>query len=234
MSNNTATVDPDVKLVNQDSDEPSTQALSPSDETTQKNDRSSTQKLSLSDAATQLGISVGTCRRWIKKGRIAAERVPITTGFVYRIDADVVAAHENLPSDTSQLTTQGNQRSGTQVNHDPTTRSSQNGHASTHKNGHAPSPVTLVATPPEMVTQESVKDDDENGTVVQAALEVFENQVRRLHEENTQLSGQVGFLQAQLQAADKEIKRLQAPHPEVVEPEPPRRRRWYWLWMRAT
>lgn len=144
MSNNAATVQPDVELVNQDSDESITQTLSPSDETTQKNDKSSIQMLSLSDAATHLGISVGTCRRWIKKGRIAAERVPITTGFVYRIDADVVAEHAKLPSDTSHPTTQNGDESTIQGNHQSTTQSSHSDHSPTHQNG-----PTLVDMLPE-------------------------------------------------------------------------------------
>jgi hypothetical protein len=43
--------------------------------------------------------------------------------------------------------------------------------------------------------------------------------VRHLQEENRNLAGQLGFVQAQLQQAHETIRMLQAPPPEPPEPE---------------
>ena len=70
--------------------------------------------------------------------------------------------------------------------------------------------------------------------------------VRELQDKNSQLSGQLGFAEGKLQAAEEKIRLLEAPPEvvatveavapvEVVEPgPPPPQRRWYWLWLRAT
>jgi len=48
--------------------------------------------------------------------------------------------------------------------------------------------------------------------------------VEKLHDENSQLAGQVGFLQAKLQDAQHQIKLLEGPK----EPEPERSKTPWW------
>ncbi|MAG37545.1 MAG: hypothetical protein CL878_15015 [Dehalococcoidia bacterium] len=70
------------------------------------------------------------------------------------------------------------------------------------------SPPAAPSSPPPVTSTPS-----DTAGPLQDALALIE----RLHGENSQLSGQVGFLQAKLQDAEEQIKLLQPPPPEPPE-----------------
>jgi len=55
--------------------------------------------------------------------------------------------------------------------------------------------------------------------------------LERAHAENQQLAGQVGFLQAKLQDAERTVALLMAPKDEPEPPAEPERRPWWKRWI---
>lgn len=76
-------------------------------------------------------------------------------------------------------------------------------------------------------------DAQQSDAPTQQSLGELVSLVRDLQKENRDLAGQLGYLQAQLQAAQEEVRMLRAPEvPLVVEqaPENPARRVWWAFW----
>jgi hypothetical protein len=65
---------------------------------------------------------------------------------------------------------------------------------------------------------------EKNHTIIERLQAEHQAAVAHLHEENRQLAGQLGFVQAERQQLQEQMKLLQAP------PEKPRRRWWRRLW----
>ncbi len=55
--------------------------------------------------------------------------------------------------------------------------------------------------------------------------------LERAHAENQQLAGQVGFLQAKLQEAERTVALLMAPKDDPAPPAEPERRPWWKRWI---
>ena len=81
--------------------------------------------------------------------------------------------------------------------------------------GVAPTAAPRVAAAPRVIP--SLVEDEESDDEGPAAVELV-RLVRHQQDQLTQLAGQVGFLQAQLQQAQETLRLLQAP-PDGVEPE---------------
>ncbi len=103
---------------------------------------------------------------------------------------------------------------------------------------------------PDEDEQVSHQDDDQVATVTDHIVTSSEQvltldatalvaELRRLHDQNVQLAGQVGYLQAQLQQAQERIRLLEAPkepeeetpapQPEPEPPSEPRSPLWQWV-----
>jgi excisionase family DNA binding protein len=88
-----------------------------------------------------------------------------------------------------------------------------------------PDAVVVTATPTADVTAPSVAEFAH--AIIDELRQEYRDELKRLHRENQQLAGQLGFTQAKLQEAEKTIALLQAPkdeQPAEVEEKP---RSWW-------
>ena len=153
--------------------------------------------VSLDEAAQQLGISDRTVRRRIKEGTLAAYKLETPRGQVWRIYLPGTPADQGMP---------------------PRRHGDQDG-------GDLPAPAAVVDTT-------SVSDANTSPELLKALdlIERLQHQhaeaLEQAHRENSQLAGQVGFLQAKLQDAEEQIRLLMAPK-EAPPIESEQRRPWW-------
>jgi excisionase family DNA binding protein len=149
--------------------------------------------ISVQEAAEDLGINEKTVRRRIHLGQIPAIKMPRPQGFEWRVYL------HGIPQPTLEPATY-----------------------SLHLNT-IPEPLkTQVDTPPVQVdthldTPPVQMDTHLDTPPVQMDSNDLLRLVEKLHDENSQLAGQVGFLQAKLQDAQHQIKLLEGP--KELEPE---------------
>ena len=168
--------------------------------------------VTIAEAAQILGVGEQTIRRRIKRGELVAERIARPQGHAWRVRLDDVVT-----------------RSPDQVNGD--------GRAPDHVLTRSVDQVdqVLTRTPDQVIDQvtpeRSIVVDP--GPHLAAALELAGSLVDQLAAERARvavleherfgLAGQLGFLQAQLQAAQARIKLLEAPRePPASAVESPR------------
>lgn len=136
--------------------------------------------LTIAEAAAHFGLSESTVRRRIKDGTLTAFKQPTTQGYEWRI---------RLPTTIEQV-----------GRHDDPEATRVDKHV--HSNGdQVPTTGDQVATVGEYLPT----NDDQVPTTSSGPLI---EELRRLHAENMQLAGQVGFLQAKLQDAQDQIRLL--------------------------
>ncbi len=136
--------------------------------------------LTIAEAAAHFGLSESTVRRRIKDGTLTAFKQPTTQGYEWRI---------RLPTTNEQV--------GGRDDH-IITQEDEQGHSSGDQ---VPIAGDRVATTGEYLpTNGDQVPTTSSGTLIE--------ELRRLHAENMQLAGQVGFLQAKLQDAQEQIRLL--------------------------
>jgi excisionase family DNA binding protein len=180
--------------------------------------------VTIAEAARRLGVGEQTIRRRIKRGELAAERISRPQGHEWRVrldqeltwSADQVSGHVRA---ADQVVT----RYGDQVDQ-------VNGQAADQVNDQVDQVRGVVMDPgPHLAAALALAET----LVDQLAAE--RARVAQLEQERFGLAGQLGFLQAQLQAAQEQIKLLAAPRddagPTVGPPPRPWWERWPW-WRR--
>ena len=151
--------------------------------------------VSIQEAAQHFSVAPATIRRWIKSGKLAAYQHDLPQGFEWRVQ---------LPDHGVQLLDHNVEV----PDHTP------------------PIQVEQVSAPTNLHVQlldhDQVTADDQVTTdmTMLKALEM----VDRLQQQNMQLAGQVGYLQAQLQDAHEQIRVLvdtqHAQEPPATDPKP--------------
>ena len=189
-------------------------------------DRPARHWLTLTEAAVKLGISERTARRWLQKGKLSASRIKLPSGFAYRIAAaDLPPLQAN-----GVMSDQADKESGQP---DSTPLAVDASDPTHHQETMSPRPDNSDQPTPRVMEGDSTRPDsgvsaqsDTSLTALELVSLVREQQIQmgKLHDQIAQLSGQTGFLQAQIQEKDEQLKLLQAP------PELPRRRWWRRLW----
>jgi hypothetical protein len=178
--------------------------------------------VSVQEAAQHYAVAPATIRRWIKSGKLTARQHPLPQGFEWRVelpDHVQLADHDQLPNDV-------------------------------YVPDHSVAPHPIQADNAEMVdvqlpghvqvtTNDQLTTDDQvpNDVAVVRALEL----VDRLQQQNMQLAGRIGWLEAQLQQANEQIRLLTdtqhasaQPTPEAEQTQPaeqPTERVPWWKWL---
>ncbi len=151
--------------------------------------------VSIQEAAQHFSVAPATIRRWIKSGKLAAYRHDLPQGFEWRVQ---------LPDHAVQLLDHNVEV----PDHTPPIQLEQ---VSAPTNVHV-----------QLLDHDQVTTDDQvhSDMTMLKALEM----VDRLQQQNMQLAGQVGYLQAQLQDAREQIRMLvdtqQAQEPPATDPKP--------------
>ena len=152
--------------------------------------------ISVQEAAEDLGLNEKTVRRRIHLGQIPAIKVPRPQGFEWRVYLD------GIPQPILEAATHP-----------------------IHLNTIPQALKTQMDTPPVQVDTPPVQIDTHLDTPpIQMDSNELLRLVEKLHDENSQLAGQVGFLQAKLQDAQHQIKLFEGPK----EPEPERSKTPWW------
>jgi excisionase family DNA binding protein len=103
--------------------------------------------------------------------------------------------------------------------------------------------MAATAPAPDVMTPVSPRHDDVMASsvaefahaVIDELRDEYRDEIERLRRENQQLAGQLGFTQAKLQEAEKQIALLMAPkdEPESAPPAEPARVSWWKRWLRG-
>jgi excisionase family DNA binding protein len=144
--------------------------------------------LSIQDAAHKLGISEKTVRRRIKAGTLTAAKVEAVHGFEWRVYLDDQSSQAPVQSPPAAV----------QTVHDNVQIAQED-----VQSPHVSVQPTQAPQPSELLKALELLDQSER-------------QNRELQRENTQLAGQVGFLQARTRELETQIKLLTT----TKEPEP--------------
>jgi excisionase family DNA binding protein len=163
--------------------------------------------ISVQEAAEDLGLNEKTVRRRIHLGQIPAIKVPRPQGFEWRVYLD------GIPQPILEA--------ATHPIHLNTIPQALKTHVDT-----PPVQVDMhLDTPPvQMDTQMGSSCVHMDSSPIQMDSNELLRLVEKLHDENSQLAGQVGFLQAKLQDAQHQIKLLEGPK----KPEPERSKTPWW------
>lgn len=163
--------------------------------------------LTIGQAAALTGLHKNTIRAYIKQGRVAAGVVRGKYGQEYRLSrAEVVALATEIVSPVD-LETSGVADAPAQFEGRGAPGASQ---GSTGDSGTEDS-LGLTDTADPSIPYQTSPANSHN-----LSLEPLVGLLRQVQEENRNLAGQLGFVQAQLQQAKETIRLLQAP-PETVE-----------------
>ena len=157
--------------------------------------------LSIQEAAIHFGVAEKTIRRRIKNGALRAVKHPIAEGFEWRVYPE--SSQDNGAVHAPQEATHTTVGEGTQGGQD-------------------------MREPPFLLVLETIERIQREHTEV---VEHLRHDNAQLASRNEQLAGQVGFLQAKLQDAERQIALLSAPKDEAlqpVEPAPAASRRPWW------
>ena len=168
--------------------------------------------LTIGQAAAITGLHKNTIRAYIKQGRLAAEVVRGKYGVEYRISRPALAA---LAAFVAPLV------DGTAVEADgtpPDGAPAAAGVVSGAESGPSDGPVGDGSGRDSQGLPEATGTPNTPHTL---SLEPLVGLVRQLQEENRNLAGQLGFVQAQLQQAHDTIRLLQAPPPEPAPADDP-------------
>ena len=154
--------------------------------------------LSVQEAAQHFGVSEKTIRRRIHSGELAAYKLPVSQGYEWRICLD-----GQVDTDAAQV----DAPSSVQLN---------------DKAAHVDGTVAQLDTPPDQLAEGRGGIDPALINIVlqplREELEEARREQRRLHDENLELAGRVGFYQAKMQEYQSRILLLEAPKVvEVVE-----------------
>ena len=177
--------------------------------------RPSRDSLTIGQAAGLIGLHKNTIRAYIKQGRLAAQVVRGKYGHEYRLSrADVIGLADQI--DTLPIPGVGDGLSLT-----PELESQPDTAESTHARVFSSQPsvgarsvedslgVTETADP-------SLAAHPSHNSPTNLSLDPLVGLLRQVQEENRNLAGQLGFVQAQLQQAKETIRLLQAP-PEMIQ-----------------
>jgi excisionase family DNA binding protein len=163
--------------------------------------------ISVQEAAEDLGLNEKTVRRRIHLGQIPAIKVPRPQGFEWRVYLD------GIPQPILEAATHP-----IHLNTIPQALKTQVDTPPVQVDMHLDTP------PVQMDTQMGSSRVDMDSSPIQMDSNELLRLVEKLHDENSQLAGQVGFLQAKLQDAQHQIKLLEGPK----EPEPERSKTPWW------
>lgn len=158
--------------------------------------------LSVREAAERLGVSKDTIRRRIKSGDLAAVQEPTAQGFEWRIVLDEERTAE-LCNTSAQL-----------GSNDPQLGSND-------------AQVYSSAAEVSSDTRQAPADTDEGLEKALQLVEKVQQDYAAIHRENLELAARCGYLQARLEASEKQLLALSAP----AETEEERRRAVPW-WKR--
>ncbi len=147
--------------------------------------------LSVQEAAEYFGVSEKTIRRRIHSGELPAYKLPVSQGYEWRIrldgQVDADAAQVDVPPSVHLNST------------------------AVYMDGHA----EQLDTPPDQPAEDRGGLDPAVLNVVlqplREELEQARREQRRLHEENLELAGRLGFYQAKMQEYEQRILLLEAP-----------------------
>ncbi len=154
--------------------------------------------LSVQEAAEYFGVSEKTIRRRIHSGELPAYKLPVSQGYEWRIrldgQVDADAAQVDVPPSVHLNST------------------------AVYMDGHA----EQLDTPPDQPAEDRGGLDPAVLNVVlqplREELEQARREQRRLHEENLELAGRLGFYQAKMQEYEQRLLLLEAPKeaPEAI------------------
>lgn len=177
--------------------------------------RPSHDSLTIGQAARLTGLHKNTIRTYIKQGRLAAQVVRGKYGQEYRLGrADVVALADQTDMrsdpgtrDTLASTPELEPRADTATSSGAPSFTSQSSSGLSSTEESLGVPETADASVSAQATLHSPPN---------LSLEPLVGLLRQVQEENRNLAGQLGFVQAQLQQAKETIRLLQAP-PEMIQ-----------------
>jgi excisionase family DNA binding protein len=152
--------------------------------------------ISVQEAAEHLGLNEKTVRRRIHLGQIPAIKVPRPQGFEWRVYLD------GIPQPTLETAPHP-----IHLNTIPEALNTQVDSSPVQVDMQMDTPPVQLDTPPIQMDTPPVQMDTNE----------LLRLVEKLHDENSQLAGQVGFLHAKLQDAQEQIKLLDGP--KELEPE---------------
>ena len=169
--------------------------------------------VSIQEAARRLDASESTIRRKIKAGELHAIQEETIQGYRWLVevsDDQVLTADDHLATNGDQVLTSDDQL------------------------GTTPQEASKNAPPR---GEQVIIDGDQvltNGEQVATSTELV-RELRRLHDQNVQLAGQVGYLQSELQQAREQIRMLtmdKGPEPpaeplQQAAEQPAARRSWW-------
>jgi excisionase family DNA binding protein len=181
--------------------------------------------ISVQEAAEDLGLNEKTVRRRIHLGQISAIKVPRPQGFEWRVyldgipqptlEAATYPIHLNTIPEALKIQADSSPvQVDMQMDTPPIQMDTQMGSSRVH----------MDSSPIQMDTQMGSSRVHMDSSPIQMDSNELLRLVEKLHDENSQLAGQVGFLQAKLQDAQYQIKLLEGPK----EPEPERSKMPWW------
>jgi excisionase family DNA binding protein len=177
--------------------------------------RPSRDSLTIGQAARLIGLHKNTIRTYIKQGRLAAQIVRGKYGQEYRLSrADVVALADQAdalsdPGMSDALAPTPELEPLADATTSTRTPSLTSQPSSRPSNTDDPLGIPEIA-------DESLPTQPTLHSPSNLSLEPLAGLLRQVQEENRNLAGQLGFVQAQLQQAKETIRLLQAP-PEMIQ-----------------
>jgi hypothetical protein len=167
------------------------------------------ESMSVQETAEHLGLNEKTVRRRIHLGQISAIKVPRPQGFEWRVYLDGIPQPTLEPAPRPIHLNTIPEALNTQVDSSPV-----------QVDMHLDTPPVQVDT--HLDTPPVQMDTQMGSSLIQMDTNELLRLVEKLHHENSQLAGQVGFLHAKLQDAQQQIKLLEAPkEPELERSKTP-------------
>jgi excisionase family DNA binding protein len=171
--------------------------------------------VSIPEAARRLAASESTIRRKIKAGELHAVQEETIQGYRWLVEVagdQVLSSDDQVPTISEQVATDA------QLATTETDELSSSNQPLKHRE------QVIIDGDQVLTTDEQVTTSNQVGTSVELVQEL-----RRLHDQNVQLAGQVGYLQAQLQDAREQIRLLtDTEHTTAQADQPPARPIPWW------
>jgi excisionase family DNA binding protein len=195
-------------------------------------------ELTTAEAAALAGVSDRTIRNWIKDGLIKAHKID-EGRRIHK--ADLLAHLRERANNVAGVLGQEalTEKPAATVSESPVTVSVASETPEPHQNGQA-APTRLRLLPDVDTTHDTAQPTVDTAPTLtpelinmvlqplREELEAERQEKRRLHEENIELAGRVGYYQAELKRYEDRVLLLEAPKEAAVVPQDePERKPWY-------